>query len=235
MKVLVTAGNTMTMIDDVRAISNIFRGKTGNKIAEQMCEAGHNVILLTSSPDLVLHRSVPDISTEGSLAVVAYKTYDDLLAKMEYAVRNNRFDLIVHSAAVSDYKVVGTYVPCEPNESPYVGPMHFVIKMLEKIGKISSSHKRLFLELVPTGKIIDKIRRDWGFKGYLVKFKLEVGITDGKLLDIARASRAQSNANLIVANCLEWASERAYVIGRDDVAHAVKREDIALAILRRMQ
>jgi phosphopantothenoylcysteine synthetase/decarboxylase len=218
MKVLVTAGNTMTMIDDVRAISNIFRGKTGNKIAEQMCEAGHNVILLTSSPDLVLHRSVPDISTEGSLAVVAYKTYDDLLAKMEYAVRNNRFDLIVHSAAVSDYKVVGTYVPCEPNESPYVGPMHFVIKMLEKIGKI-----------------IDKIRRDWGFKGYLVKFKLEVGITDGKLLDIARASRVQSNANLIVANCLEWASERAYVIGRDDVAHAVKREDIALAILRRMQ
>lgn len=235
MKVLVTAGNTMTMIDSVRGISNIFHGKTGHQIADKMRDAGHEVILLTSSPDLVHLRPFTDVVAKGSLTIIAYKTYDELLTKMEYAVRNNRFDLIVHSAAVSDYKVAGTYIPCEPHEAPYVGTMRFVIKMLEKIGKISSSHKRLFLELVPTEKIIDKIRRDWGFKGYLVKFKLEVGIADGKLLDIARASRAQSNANLIVANCLEWASERAYVIGRDDTAHAVKREDIAQAILRRMQ
>lgn len=235
MRVLVTAGNTMTMIDSVRGITNIFRGRTGHLIADQMRDAGHEVILLTSSPDLVRSHPIADAVAEGTLTIIAYKTYDELLTKMEYAVKNNRFDLIVHSAAVSDYKVVGTYVPCDPSESPYVGPMRFVIKMLEKIGKISSSHKRLFLELVPTEKIIDKIRRDWGFKGYLVKFKLQVGITDGELLDIARASRAQSNANLIVANCLEWASERAYVIGRDDTAHAVKREDIAQAILRRMQ
>ena len=225
----------MTMIDDVRGISNIFRGRTGNKIADQMREAGHEVILLTSSPEQVRGEMLSDAFSGGSLTIIAYKTYDELLTKMQYAIQNNRFDLIVHSAAVSDYKVANTYIPCEPSEVSNSGSARVVIKLLQKVGKISSSHKRLFLELVPTEKIIDKIRRDWGFRGYLVKFKLQVGITDGELLDIARASRAQSNANLIVANCLEWASERAYVIGRDDVAHAVKREEIAQAILRRMQ
>lgn len=234
MRVLVTAGNTMTMIDSVRGITNIFRGRTGHQIADQMRDAGHEVILLTSSPDLVRSHPIADAVAEGTLTVIAYKTYDELLTKMEYAVKNSRFDLIVHSAAVSDYKVVGTYVPCDPSESPYVGPMRFVIKMLEKIGKISSSHKRLFLELVPTEKIIDKIRRDWGFKGYLVKFKLQVDMSDAELIEIARKSRTQSGADMIVANCLEWSRDHAYVIGRDDVAHSVTREEIAQAILRRL-
>lgn len=222
------------MIDSVRGITNIFRGRTGHQIADQMRDAGHEVILLTSSPDLVRSHPIADAVAEGTLTVIAYKTYDELLTKMEYAVKNSRFDLIVHSAAVSDYKVVGTYVPCDPSESPYVGPMRFVIKMLEKIGKISSSHKRLFLELVPTEKIIDKIRRDWGFKGYLVKFKLQVDMSDAELIEIARKSRTQSGADMIVANCLEWSRDHAYVIGRDDVAHSVTREEIAQAILRRL-
>lgn len=235
MKVLITAGNTMTMIDDVRGITNIFRGKTGHRIADQMRDAGHEVTLLTSSPDMVPSHLNFDALSEGSLTVISYRTFDELLTKMEYAVKNGGFDLIVHSAAVSDYKVVASYVPCESDEAPYFGLERVVIKLLKMVGKISSSHKRLFLELVPTEKIVDKIRRDWGFRGFLVKFKLQVGISDGALIDIARKSRAQSDANMIIANCREWAKERAYVIARDDVAHAVKREDIAGAILRRMQ
>lgn len=235
MRVLVTAGNTMVMIDRVRGISNIFHGKTGHMIADQMRDAGHEVTLLTSSPHLVSSHLLSDALAEGTLTIIAYKTYDELFTKMEYAVKNGRFDLIIHSAAVSDYKVADAYIPCDANESPHFGPGRLLIKLLQKVGKISSSHKRLFLELIPTEKIVDKIRRDWGFRGVLVKFKLQDGIEDKELIDIARKSRAQSDANMIVANCLESAKERAYVIGTDDVPHQVTREEIGKAILRRVK
>ena len=70
-------------------------------------------------------------------------------------------------------------------------------------GKIGSSHDRLILELVPTEKLVDLIRNPWGFTGTLVKFKLQVGLTDDELLAIARKSMADSHADFIVANCLE--------------------------------
>jgi hypothetical protein len=60
-------------------------------------------------------------------------------------------------------------------------------------------------------KLIDSVRRDWGFRGVLVKFKLEVGVTDGELLDVAERSRRQSDADLMVANTLDGAAEWAFL------------------------
>ena len=51
--------------------------------------------------------------------------------------------------------------------------------------------------------IRDFIRTDWGFHGILVKFKLEVGVDDDQLLEIAEKSRRQSAADLMVANTLD--------------------------------
>jgi hypothetical protein len=44
-------------------------------------------------------------------------------------------------------------------------------------------------------------------------------MTDEELLKIATASRVASDADIIVANCLEWARERAYIVGE----HTTKR------------
>jgi len=52
---------------------------------------------------------------------------------------------------------------------------------------------------------------------------LEVGIEDEELISIAKESRIKSDANIIVANCLEWAKERAYVITEKSVAN-IKRD-----------
>jgi len=232
MNVLVTAGNTMTMIDQVRGISNIFRGHTGNTIAERLSIAGHRVMLLTSQPsEVITNEWIFQKIKEGEFGVHAYKTYDQLRELMHKQICSGTFDLIIHSAAVSDYKVEGTFVPDPTAE---ITDDRRVVVPLPPAGKISSSHEELFLRCVPTEKIIDKIRRDWGYKGKLVKFKLQVGKTDEELLEIARKSRAHSDADLIVANCLAWAKERAYVIGRDDVAHSVTRVKIASAILERL-
>lgn len=53
MNLLVTAGNTQTLIDKVRCITNIFSGRTGSQIASHAYDRGHNVTLLTSHPNVL--------------------------------------------------------------------------------------------------------------------------------------------------------------------------------------
>jgi phosphopantothenoylcysteine synthetase/decarboxylase len=77
--------------------------------------------------------------------------------------------------------------------------------------KVKSDEPELWLRLMRTPKLIDLVRRDWGFRGILVKFKLEVGVADAELLAIAERSRRQSDADWMVANTLEGAAEWAYL------------------------
>ena len=138
---------------------------------------------------------------------------------MKKEIINGGYDVIIHSAAVSDYKVDGIYIDDEFNQgSPPVIP-RACLDRLPNTGKQKSCYKELFLRLVQTEKIVDKIRYDWGFNGVLVKFKLEVGIEDEELIQIAKKSRVDSKADIIVANCLKWAKERAYVITEDSVTN----------------
>lgn len=187
--ILITSGSTSVHIDDVRVITNVFKGKTGNILAEQLNKK-FNVTLLTSNTNRVIPNTY------------YYKTYDDLYREMEYLIKNNNFDIIIHSAAISDYKVEGTYTKD-------------LIK-IDSDSKISSDYKELYLRLVQTRKIIDDIR-DWGFDGILVKFKLQVGISDDELIEIAKKSMDHSRADIIVANCKEWARYYAYIITNNSV------------------
>jgi phosphopantothenoylcysteine synthetase/decarboxylase len=213
MKVLITAGSTNVMIDQVRCISNIFKGETGEKIADYFsCKSENKVTLITSNKqnETIFFRRLH------------YKTYDELYALMEQEITTGNYDVVIHSAAVSDYKVEGTYVfktyPQGDKRDEYgwvVGPGPGLAKV-DSSKKISSDNKELYLKLVPTEKIIDKIRKPWGFNGVLVKFKLQVGITDLELLEIAKKSMATSKADFIVANCLEWSKDRAYILRADE-------------------
>jgi phosphopantothenate-cysteine ligase/phosphopantothenoylcysteine decarboxylase/phosphopantothenate--cysteine ligase len=129
---------------------------------------------------------------------------------MEEELAVPRYDVVIHSAAVSDYYVEGTY--------------NAALEKLDSSEKICSDHEELYLKLTPTPKIIDQIRDVWGFKGTLVKFKLQVGMSDEELIGIAEASRIHSKADLIVANCLEWCRERAIIIGEDGLVLETTRE-----------
>src|SRR5205823_4234579 len=65
----------------------------------------------------------------------------------------------------------------------------------QKAGKIKSSEPELWVRLVRAPKLIDRVRKPWGFAGILVKFKLEVGVGEDDLLRVAEASRRQSDAD----------------------------------------
>ncbi len=229
MRILVTAGNTQTPIDRVRCLTNIFTGRTGAQIAGAAAERGHAVTLITSQPETV--------GAAPELAVAPYRTFDELHALLARTVPAGGFDAIVHAAAVGDYHLSGTYIPAPDTQfelehgawrSP--GPPHMINV---SAGKIKSSHPELWLRLTPAPKLIDLMRSPWGFRGILVKFKLEVGLTSDELLDVAERSRLQSGADLMVANTLEHRHDEAW-LGAGEYQR-VERSELPRRLLERIE
>ncbi len=207
MRILVTAGNTQAPLDRVRCITNVFTGRTGATLAAEAAARGHAVTLLTSHPKA---HPLPE-----AVEVAPYRTFDDLHALMEQRIRGGSPDAVIHCAAVSDYLPAATYsVPASVRFDAASATWHGEpprLRPQDAGGKIKSDESELWLRMVRAPKLIDRIRDPWGFTGTLVKFKLEVGLTDEELLGVAERSRRHSSADLMVANCLEWAGERAYL------------------------
>jgi phosphopantothenoylcysteine synthetase/decarboxylase len=259
MRILVTTGNTPMPIDKVRCITNIFTGRTGTKIALEAKERGHEITLLTCHPELVpssmrmaeggkRHKelmpedssdfSIPDEAT-GGWCLQNYRTFEELENEMEHAIRSGALDAVIHCAAVSDYRAAGIYAPSPGTQfrqadgrwtaSGYPG--------LEdrSAGKVKSDEPELWLRLMRTPKLVDRIRRDWHFQGLLVKFKLEVGVQENQLLEIAEQSRRRSAADLMVANTLETMRQCAYIGPIDGQYHQIKRSELAPRLLQAIE
>jgi phosphopantothenoylcysteine synthetase/decarboxylase len=235
MNMLVTAGNTLVPIDRVRCITNIFTGRTGAGIARCTWERGHTVTLLTSQPE------VAEAPVSERWAMLRYSTFADLRDLMAELVRGGGLDVVIHCAAVSDYLAGGIYSPAEGTHfrsesgrwesEDAAGPM-----LIDRAaGKVKSDEPELWLRLVRAPKLIDCIRRDWGFRGLLVKFKLEVGVSDEQLLAIAERSRIHSGADLMVANTLEGASEWAFLGPLDGTYRRVERRELAERLLTALE
>lgn len=229
MKILVTAGNTQTPIDRVRCITNIFTGRTGAQIADEAARRGHAVVIFTSHPET--------LAANSAVQVREYRTYDDLHALMAETIPGGEFDAIVHAAAVGDYHLAGTYVHAPGAEFEVehgawraAGVPHL---LNVSAGKVKGNYPELWLRLTPTPKLIDLIREPWGFRGQLVKFKLEVGLDRDELLRVAEASRLHSKADWMVANTLEGRSEEAW-IGAGEYER-VAREDLAGKLLAKLK
>jgi phosphopantothenoylcysteine synthetase/decarboxylase len=251
MRILVTAGNTQTPIDAVRCLTNIFTGRTGARIALEASGRDHDVVLLTSHPET---------ASDAVLDVRTYRTFDDLHALLAKLVPTGRFDAIIHSAAVSDYALAGIFTDRLPHSvserglggevSPHgdegrsilpgqtspPNPLSETERGSRKVaGKIPSTHPELWMRFVPTPKLVDLVRSEWGFRGILVKFKLEVGIGDEELIAIARKSRAHSDADLIMANTLDGYEREAFLVDRADSAERMARLDLPALLMDRIE
>ncbi len=224
MNILVTAGNTQTPIDKVRCLTNIFTGRTGGRIAVEAIRRGHTVALLTSHPEVIADLA-PDLLPSDRWQVKSYRTFDELSALMHSTISNGKFDAVVHSAAVSDYALAGVFASGKGG-------------VLEDVsaGKVKSRYPELWLRLKPTPKLVDLIRKPWGFAGTLVKFKLEVGLNESALRQVAEQSRLQSSADLMVANTLEDMSDWALVGPRATGDYAkVAREQLATIVVEALE
>jgi phosphopantothenoylcysteine decarboxylase/phosphopantothenate--cysteine ligase len=168
MKILITAGPTWVKIDEVRILTSIFTGRTGIYLAKEFKKKGHSVTLFLN-PHL--------IGKIKGVQVIPFKYFEDFKEKITKELKRNDYDVIIHSAAVSDYKLKKTFE-----------------------GKIPSGKKELTLKLIPTEKVI-KIMRKLAKDAVIIQFKLEIKRKD--LLGKAYRSLKENKTDFVVANALE--------------------------------
>ena len=224
-RILVTAGNTREMIDQVRDWGNIFTGQTGRDIAVAMADLG-NVRLLTSNG---AHAAALQgyAGRSGQIVTQGFHAHQDLLGLLEQSMREAPPDVVLMTAAVADYAPVGAFQVLSVEALPGTTQQRWIVQDV-RAPKIKSTHGQIAFLGTPTLKLIDQFRGPWGFRGLLVKFKLEAGITEEQLLAVARQSRTTSGADLMVANTLEMvrgAAPAAYILG-EQLTERVARTDL---------
>lgn len=206
-KVLVTAGPTWVPIDKVRVITNIFGGTLGAIIAKKFAEAGARVTLLMGPGRVTLPPG------SENLKIIPFIYFDALLRLVSSELKDGGYSVMIHSAAVADYAPV-----------------------LSENGKIKSGKQELAIKLKPTIKIVDLVK-EISPKICLVKFKLEVGVTKEKLIEIAHTSMLESDADLMIANEFSETgrNHRAYVIDPErKIRECRGKETIADEIVRQV-
>ena len=194
MKILVTAGATWVKIDDVRILTNRFTGKTGRLIAQGLEKKGHSVTLLINS------HCIEEVK---NLEIVNFSYFEEFRRAVINVLKQNHFDAIIHTAAVSDYKVVKA-----------------------SRGKIPSGKEVLDLELIPTEKIIKRIKR-LAKKTLLIQFKMEAKLKG--LVDAAYNSLIDNKSDFVVANALIDLKKgyKGYIIDKDkQVVPVYSREEL---------
>jgi phosphopantothenoylcysteine synthetase/decarboxylase len=235
MHLLVTTGNTQVPIDRARSITNVFTGRTGTRIALEAYERGHEVTLLTSHPELMSTLSRSGQEPIDRWRHLTFRSFDDLEKGMEESIRQGELDAVIHCAAVSDYRAGGIYAPAPGTQFRQADgrwtAAGYPALVDKSAAKVKSDEPELWLRLVRTPKLVDRVRRDWHFRGILVKFKLEIGVEADQLLEIAERSRRRSSADLMVANTLETMAQWAYLGPLDGEYQRVKRPELAATLL----
>ncbi|MFH1640662.1 MAG: phosphopantothenoylcysteine decarboxylase [Candidatus Omnitrophota bacterium] len=197
-RILITAGPTWVPIDDVRVISNIATGETGILLAKEAKRFGAKVTLFLGPGN--------DYCFGKGVNIVRFRYFDEFRNKIRNELRKNKYDYIIHSAAVSDFK-----------------PQDFLK------GKISSKGA-IKLRLKPLPKIYVDIRR-LASEAKLVIFKLESGISDDTLIRRAKLQQYKAGAGLVVANSLN--PYRAFVINRGgDIISAKSKKELVKKLFK---
>jgi len=167
--VLITCGPTWVPLDNTRIISNRSSGKMGHMLAVGFAKKGAKVTLLEGPVEKRL--------VSSRIKIRPFRFYDELDALLKTELKKT-YGIIVHAAAVSDYKL----------RSP-------------KKKKISSGKKELTLALVPTKKLINTFKR-LAPRSLLIGFKLITKAETAALRASGIKLIRQSGCDRVVANSL---------------------------------
>lgn len=200
-RILITCGPTWVPIDTMRVISNRSSGTLGQTIARDLVKAGAKVTLLEGP--------VAKPIESGSVKVLKFAFFDEFAALIKNELRK-KYDVCIHAAAVSDYRVK------RPSRT-----------------KINSRLRKLKLDLVPTEKIVNLIKKS-NPKLLLVSFKLEPNITRSSALIRSKELFQKGKSDLVVANSSSRKKYSAYIINKNRkcLAHKRSRRELSKALVK---
>lgn len=167
-RILVTAGSTIEYLDPIRVITNPSSGKMGSIIAEEASKMG-------ATTTLIIGHSTYN-PTDGISKKIEIKTTHDMHNAIVNEMRNTKYHILVHAAAVTDY-----------------------FPEVVNIKKLPSREGKITVKLIPTIKIIDRIK-EIDNEILLVGFKAEHNRTEQELVEIAFKKLKESKSDIVVAN-----------------------------------
>ena len=199
--ILVTGGPTPVKIDNVRRITNRFRGKLGVEITAELYLRGADVFLIHGDGAFRPPEHLP-----FSIA----RTYEEYRENVNNELSNKNYDYGIFSAAVADY---------QPEEV--------------QDGKIPSGGLLKNINLIPTKKIIDEVRKSFP-ELTMITFKYQENVTHEELLSITQR-RLKNGDTAIIANRGEEIGEKgeqiAWLISKNnEPLKLTGKKDIAAAI-----
>ena len=141
LKVLITGGGTSEPIDDVRVITNKSTGATASAIADHLIESGLQVTYLHAES-----ARLPNYSC----SLQAFSSFNDLSSKLTDQLTKNKFDFVIHAAAVSDYSVVPQTGKMESQAEEITLTLKRNPKLIAQIKKLSPATALIGFKLTST-------------------------------------------------------------------------------------
>ena len=213
-RILITGGPTNEYIDEVMKITNMSTGTLSVSLGEYFLNHGDEVCLILN------HRvNVDDLimmpKTENKVKFHWIETTEEMLKALEQESKN-QYDLVIHAAAVGDYKADFSFLMEDMAEELYdaskkTGGFHSVEDILKILinpkckiddsSKISSYQANLTVKLGLTTKIISHLRA-WYPKAKLVGCKLLDNVPKEELFETATKLCKKNDMDYILANDL---------------------------------
>lgn len=205
-RILITSGPTQAPLDAVRFLSNRSTGRFGTLLAEEALRRQAQVTM-------VYGRGSETPSPHHRLRLIPVETHAEVTQVLRKELVRFHYDAMIHSMAVLDFR-----------------PERI------RAGKTGSREGGWVIRLVPTEKIILKIKR-WAPDLFLVGFKLEVGRSFQKLVGRGRRLLKESGADLVIANQLTAGDDSrhaGYLVNTEGkvIKKVVGKRRLAKAIIR---
>lgn len=216
--ILITAGGTSEPIDRVRSITNTGTGKLGSLIAEEF--AGYDDV----KNIYYVHGKNAVMPECEKVTAVPVGSTDDLLNTVKKLCTENRIDAVIHSMAVSDFRVrsvlalstaMAIIQPSGGTENVfYFADRESIVK---KTNKISSDVKDPVIFLEKTPKVLP-VFRELLPDAVIVGFKLLDGVSHEELMDTAYRLLKNNCCDYVLANdyrTVEKGEHQGFLLDRD--------------------
>ena len=228
-RILITAGPTNEYIDEVMKITNMSTGRLGIELSRELTSRGNEVTLICT-------RSVArsglyeryHLADNALLRTIQIETTEQMFKALE-AEQGNDYDLVVHAAAVGDYKADFSFRMEDMAEEIAENIIQFLFpdgysrmrgvwssRLMTNVildtltnpackvnddTKISSYEPNLTVKLGLTPKLISHLK-EWFPGATLVGFKLLENVSKEHIIEVATKLCNKNDMDYIIANDL---------------------------------
>lgn len=220
-RILITGGPTNEYIDEVMKITNMSTGSLALDLAKCASDAGCSVTLIATASVAGTARFVQHaLDTDPAVRTVSIETTQDMYDALKAASEEpERYDVVIHTAAVCDYTPEFTFrledlarslahVACENRDTDEERLAETFLQIaadppyrVDDDSKISSYEPHLTVKLTLTQKLIAQLR-GWFPDAVLIGSKLLENVSKQHLVDVAHALCLKNDMDFIMANDL---------------------------------